>query len=86
VSRRAALPLKTDSYIEVIMSTTNVGIRNFRPHRASGWNLLRRRIGEWNHLARSRNELATLNDRVLHDMGIARCAADFEAPKPFWMA
>jgi uncharacterized protein YjiS (DUF1127 family) len=34
--------------------------------------------------ARSRRELAALDDRLLHDIGLARLDADREASKPFW--
>ena len=35
-------------------------------------------------LARSRNQLAQLDERLLRDIGIDRATAQFEATKPFW--
>jgi uncharacterized protein YjiS (DUF1127 family) len=55
-------------------------------NRNSRWNEVKRQITEWWHFARSRYELESLDDRCLHDIGMSRCTADFEASKPFWMA
>ena len=35
-------------------------------------------------LARSRRQLAELDERLLRDIGLARATARFEASKPFW--
>ena len=35
-------------------------------------------------LARSRNQLAQLDERLLRDIGIDRATARYEADKPFW--
>jgi len=35
-------------------------------------------------LARSRNQLAQLDDRLLRDIGVDRATARFEASKAFW--
>lgn len=35
-------------------------------------------------LARSRNHLAQLDERLLRDIGLDRASARFEATKPFW--
>ncbi len=35
-------------------------------------------------LARSRHQLAQLDERMLRDIGIDRATARFEAGKPFW--
>lgn len=35
-------------------------------------------------LARSRNQLAQLDERLLRDIGLDRATARFEATKPFW--
>ncbi|MDD9914923.1 MAG: DUF1127 domain-containing protein [Rhodospirillaceae bacterium] len=40
----------------------------------------------WRERARQRQTLATLNDRMLADIGIDRVAANVEASKPFWRA
>jgi uncharacterized protein YjiS (DUF1127 family) len=51
----------------------------------SRWNEIKRQIAEWWHCARSRHELESLDERCLHEIGMSRCTADFEASKPFWM-
>ena len=38
----------------------------------------------WRERARQRQTLATLNDRMLADIGIDRVAANPEASKPYW--
>lgn len=38
----------------------------------------------WITLARSRRDLAALDDRALRDVGIDRATAAEEASKPFW--
>lgn len=40
----------------------------------------------WHWRARSRGQLARLDDRMLRDMGIRREDARAEASKPFWIA
>jgi uncharacterized protein YjiS (DUF1127 family) len=35
-------------------------------------------------LARSRHQLAQLDERLLRDIGLDRATARFEASKPFW--
>jgi uncharacterized protein YjiS (DUF1127 family) len=47
---------------------------------------IKRQLAVWWHNIRSRAELETLDDRCLQDIGLTRCAADFEAAKPFWVA
>jgi uncharacterized protein YjiS (DUF1127 family) len=54
-------------------------------HCNSRWNEIKRQITEWWHCARLRHELESLDERCLHDIGMSRCTADFEASKPFWM-
>ena len=39
---------------------------------------------DWQERARSRRQLLTLNDRALHDIGLDRARADYEASLPFW--
>jgi len=46
----------------------------------------RRQLAGWWHNMRSRAELESLDNRCLQDIGLTRCAADFEAAKPFWIA
>lgn len=38
----------------------------------------------WVTMARSRRDLAALDERALHDIGIDRATAMEEAAKPFW--
>ncbi len=38
----------------------------------------------WRERARQRRHLASLEDRLLKDMGISRADAEREASKPFW--
>ncbi len=38
----------------------------------------------WRERARQRRHLASLEDRLLKDMGISRADAGREASKPFW--
>jgi uncharacterized protein YjiS (DUF1127 family) len=68
------------------MNTMILDILTDRPRRALRWSQVGRSFAEWRSRARSRNELMGLNDRVLQDIGVSRCTADFEASKPFWMA
>jgi uncharacterized protein YjiS (DUF1127 family) len=41
-------------------------------------------LREWRQRARERRELATLDDYLLHDIGLSRSQAQFESGKPFW--
>lgn len=49
-------------------------------------NKLSRYFAEWQCRARSCNELMTLSDSSLRDIGFSRCDAGFESSNPFWMA
>jgi uncharacterized protein YjiS (DUF1127 family) len=40
----------------------------------------------WQRRASERNQLATMSDHMLKDMGITRAAARRECRKPFWSA
>lgn len=40
----------------------------------------------WQARAQQRHDLASLNNRMLADIGIDRVAANVEAAKPFWRA
>jgi uncharacterized protein YjiS (DUF1127 family) len=44
------------------------------------------RIANWLSRATSRNDLNSLSDRALQDIGLARHHSSVEASKPFWMA
>jgi uncharacterized protein YjiS (DUF1127 family) len=48
------------------------------------WESLRHGLSEWRRRARSRAELDNLNDRMLRDIGLSRCQANFESAKLFW--
>lgn len=43
-------------------------------------------IALWRHRAQSRRALATLDSRLLGDIGVSPGAARTEASKPFWRA
>lgn len=58
----------------------------FGTHSMFSWDQVMRRIGEWQRRSRSRQELESLSDSTLRDIGITRCDAHREAHKPFWMA
>jgi len=60
-----------------------------RPQRRAGRNAARRVLGtwrEWRRRAHERAELAGLDDRMLKDIGLTRCDAEFLSNKPFWRA
>ena len=42
------------------------------------------RLLEWHERARSRRLLGTLDERMLHDIGIDRATAEHEEATPFW--
>jgi uncharacterized protein YjiS (DUF1127 family) len=56
-----------------------------RARRSSHWDELNRVIGEWWQHQRSLQELESLDDTILRDIGLSRDASGFEASKPFWM-
>lgn len=41
---------------------------------------------DWQERALMRHRLASLDDRMLDDMGLTRAAVEAEAAKPFWRA
>ena len=41
-------------------------------------------VAQWRHRSRDRAELASLDDRMLQDIGLTRGDAEFLANKPFW--
>ena len=41
-------------------------------------------LREWRRRSKGRAQLATLDDRMLADIGISRADAEFLANKPFW--
>lgn len=42
------------------------------------------RIGDWQERVGQRRRLMTLDERILHDLGLSRDDAIAEAAKPFW--
>jgi len=61
-------------------------VRTRRSARSAG-NAVRRLLGalrEWRQRSKSRAQLATLDDRMLADIGISRADAEFLANRPFW--
>jgi uncharacterized protein YjiS (DUF1127 family) len=54
-----------------------------RKHRGRGLIAL---FKEWRRRAYERQELMTMSDMSLRDIGITRCDAMNEASKPFWRA
>ena len=71
--------------VEGAMNTISLHL-GVQSNRNSRWHDAKRQIRQWWHFARTRHELESLDDRCLHDKGMSRCTADFEASKPFWMA
>jgi len=41
-------------------------------------------LATWRRRARERRELATLDARTIHDLGLSTSEIQFEAGKPFW--
>ncbi len=41
-------------------------------------------VGEWQERAATRRRLASLDNRMLHDIGIDEATAATESAKPFW--
>jgi uncharacterized protein YjiS (DUF1127 family) len=70
--------------MERAMTTTTM--TSFRSQGLSSWERVMRRLGEWQRRSRSRQELESLSDATLRDIGITRCDVHREANKPFWMA
>jgi len=67
----------------------DVGGRSARARRSahSAGNAVSRLFGalrEWRRRSQGRTQLATLDDRMLKDIGISRADAEFLANKPFW--
>ena len=50
----------------------------------AAWGKAIRLIEVWASRARTRRELAMLDERMLRDAGITRAQARYEASKPFW--
>jgi uncharacterized protein YjiS (DUF1127 family) len=48
--------------------------------------IIRQFLSEWRRRARSRREIAMLDDCDLRDLGLSASQMRFEARKPFWRA
>ena len=60
-----------------------------RPRRRAERDIGRRVLGtlrKWRRRAHERAELAKLDDRMLNDIGLTRCDAEFLSNKWFWRA
>ena len=69
------------------MCTMSLEILTVHPRRALRWSQLTQQLCTMAAAsAFARRTPAMLNDRVLQDIGMSRCTANFEASKPFWMA
>ena len=66
------------------MSTTTTTY--VRTHRMFNWDKVKQRIAEWQHRSRSRQELESLSDSTVRDIGITRWDVHRESHERFWMA
>lgn len=72
------------------MSTMGIEITTVRSRRVrqssrgSIWNGMQSRFAEWRHRARSRAELARLDEASARDLGLSRCDITREYSKSFW--
>ena len=62
------------------MSQTNISLSGIAELARTGLG----KIEAWLEISRQRRTLATLDDRMLKDIGISRASANFEASRPFW--
>jgi len=65
------------------MSLVTLSLAADRARRPSKWKKL---LAEIRQRARSRDELTTLDDHALSDVGLTRSDASNEASKPFWQS
>jgi uncharacterized protein YjiS (DUF1127 family) len=70
--------------MERAMTIADLTVIAVRSRRLPQWNEVKALLGEWRQRARSRRELAGLDDRELWDMGLTRMDAGKEIDKPFW--
>jgi uncharacterized protein YjiS (DUF1127 family) len=66
----------------VVSNSTNAACVG--AHRSSPWGQLNLLLDEWWQRSRSRNELESLDDAMLRDIGLSHREAGFDASKPFW--
>ena len=63
---------------------TDHGLTISQPSRFSSLALLWETLKLWRRRAQERNELARMDERTLHDIGLSRGAIYAELHKPFW--
>ena len=68
------------------MTMTDLALTAVRSRQFRQWKDFRALYAEWRQRARSRGELAMLDDRELRDIGLTRMEANKEFEKPFWEA
>ncbi len=74
------------------MSTMGIEITTVRSRgvrqtsQGSMWNGMKSRFAEWRRRARSRAELARLDEAGASDLGLSRCDIVGECRKSFWEA
>jgi len=68
------------------MTTQSIPYRIVRNTRSIGTETRStiKKLNLWIQRYRSRQQLASLDDRILSDIGISRYDANHEASKPFW--
>jgi uncharacterized protein YjiS (DUF1127 family) len=64
---------------------TDHGLTNYQPS-GSSLALLWETLKLWRRRAEEREELARMDERSLHDIGLSRSAVYAELHKPFWRA
>jgi uncharacterized protein YjiS (DUF1127 family) len=64
---------------------TDHGLTNYQPS-GSSLALLWETLKLWRRRAEERDELARMDERSLHDIGLSRGAVYAELHKPFWRA
>jgi uncharacterized protein YjiS (DUF1127 family) len=62
---------------------TDYGLRNYQPSWFS-LALLWETLKLWRRRALERDQLARMDERALHDIGLSRSAVYAELQKPFW--
>ena len=83
---KTKLALPAANVLGTALSAMTPNISALRPYRLLRWRQMKRHFTEWRLRWHSRNELMSLSDRTLRDIGVSRSDAEFEASKPFWMA
>jgi uncharacterized protein YjiS (DUF1127 family) len=63
---------------------TDHGLTNYQPSRVSSVALLWETLKLWRRRAHERDQLARMDERSLHDIGLSRSAIYAELQKPFW--